>query len=217
MSREYNAVLSTLFAELSRNAPRPSHVMASMAEIEAYGDAPNIRWQQLQQFEVVETLGTAISVVQGSPNGMVADARERFRLLRAYRGSNTTRGIYQQSMQRFPKEVRRRHLDNYGALIINGQWEDSDGDHYESEESSYHGDEGQEDHHFFMREEDAAEEENRDLVARIEYGNLIQFMGRTESGTRQLQAFRAHLGRELEQGNYPFSALDDEALAGLLR
>ena len=171
----------------------------------------------MQQFKVVETLGSAISVVQGWPNGMVADARERFRLLRAYRGSNTTRGIYQQIMQRFPKEVRRRHLDNYGALIINGQWEDSDGDHYESEESSYHGDEGQEDHHFFMREEDAAEEENRDLIARIECGNLIHFLGRTESGTRQLQAFRAHLGRELEQGNYPLSALDDEALAGLLR
>merc|ERR1712086_225551 len=107
---------------------------------------------------------------------MVSDVRERFRLLRAYRGSSTTRGIYQQIMQRFPKEVRRRHLDNYGALIINGHRDNSDGDYYESEESSNHGDEGQEDYHYFRREEDAAEEENRDLIARIEYGNLVQFL-----------------------------------------
>ena len=120
-------------------------------------------------------------------------------------------------MQRFPKDVRRRYLDNYGALIINGHWENSDGDYYESEESSNHGDEGQEDYHFFRREEDAAEEENRDLIARVEYGNLIHFLGRTKSGTRELQAFRAHLGRELEEGNYPFSVLNDDALAGLLR
>ena len=134
--------------------------MASVAEIEEYGDAPNIGWQQFQQLWVVETIGSAISEVQGWPNGMVVDVRERFCLLRAYRGSSTTRGIYQQIMQRFPDDVRRRYLDDYGALIINGHWENSDGDYYESEESSNHGDSGQEDYHSFRREEDEAEEEN---------------------------------------------------------
>ena len=84
---------------------------------------------------------------------------------------------------------------------------------YDSEESSNHGDSGQEDYHNFRREEDAAEEENRDLIARTEYGHLVQFLGRTESGTRELRAFRAYLGRELENGNYSFPVLNDEVHA----
>ena len=44
------------------------------------------------------------------------------------------------------------------------------------------------------REEDAAAAANRDLVARTEYGHLVQFLGNSESGTSVLQAFRIQLG-----------------------
>ena len=128
-----------------------------------------------------------------------------------------TSGIYQQLLQRFTDDVRRRYLGDYGALVLNGQWENSDGEAYDSEESSNHGDSGQEDYHNFRREEDAAEEENQDLIARTEYGHLVQFLGRTESGSGELQAFRAYLGRELEDGNYPFLVLNDEVHEDFLR
>ena len=82
---------------------------------------------------------------------------------------------------------------------------------------SRHGDSGQEDDHNFRREEDAAAETNRDLVARTEYGHLVQFLGNSESGTRVLQAFRAYLGRELEDGRYPFPVLNDDVHADFLR
>ena len=124
---------------------------------------------------------------------MVVDVRERLHILNAYRGTHTTRGIYQQLLQRFPDRVRKRYLGLYGDQVLNGQWDNSDGEAFDSDESSYHGDSGQEDDHNFRREEDAAAETNRDLVACTEYGHLVQFLGNSESGTRVLQAFRAYL------------------------
>ena len=87
----------------------------------------------------------------------------------------------------------RHYLGLYGDQVRHGQWENSDGEAYNSDESSYHGDSGQEDDFNMRREEDAAAAANRDLVARTEYGHLVQFLGTSESGTSVLQAFRAHL------------------------
>ena len=84
-------------------------------------------------------------------------------------------------------------------------------------ESSYNGDSGQEDDFYIRRDEEAAAVANRDLVARTEYGHLVQFLGNSESGTRVLQAFRAHLRRELEDGRYPFPVLNDDVHADFLR
>ena len=58
---------------------------------------------------------------------MVVDVQERLRILNTYRGTHTTRGIYQNPLQRFPDEVRKRYLGLYGDQVLNGQWDNSDG------------------------------------------------------------------------------------------
>ena len=131
---------------------------------------------------------------------MVVDVQESYRLLDAYRGTYTTRGLYQKLLQRFPKAVRRRFLGLYRDQVRHGQWDNSDGEAYDSDESSYNGDSGQEDDHYIRRDEEAATAANRDLVARTEYGHLVQFLGNSESRTSVLQAVRAHLQHKLEDG-----------------
>ena len=217
MLRQYNAAFTTLRAKINWHAPRPVQVMASLAEIEEYEDATNISWHQLQQFQTIETIVSALTHVRGWPTGMVVDVQERFCILNAYRGAYTTRRLYQKLLQWFPDAVRKRYLELYGDQVLHGQWDNSDGEAYDSDESSYNGDSGQEDYHIFRREEDAAAATNRDLVACTEYGHLVQFLGNLESGTRVSQAFRAHLRRELEDGRYPFPVLNDGVHADFLR
>ena len=193
--------------------------MAYLAEIEDYEDATNIPWPQLQQFQAIEIIGSALTHVRGWPTGMVVDVQERFLLLDAYRGTSNTRGLYQKLLQRFPKAVRRRYLGLYGDQVRHGQWDNSDGEAYDSDESesSYNRDSGQEDDFYIRRDEEAAAATNRNLVALTEYGHLVQFLGNLESGASVLQAFRAHLQRELEDGRYPFPVLNDDVHADFLR
>jgi hypothetical protein len=202
-----------LRAEISRQAPRPLHVMAILAKIEDFEDAINISHHQLQQFNAIEIIGDALIHLRGWPQAMVVDAQERIRILDAYRGNYTTRGLYQKLLQRFPEAVRRRYLGLYGDQVRNGQWDNSDGEAYDSDdsdESSYNGDSGQEDAHNFMRGEEAAEAANRSLIARTEHAHLVRFLGNSEGGPSVLQAFRVHLQRELDEGRYPFPVLNDD-------
>ena len=104
----------------------------------------------------------------------------------------------------------------YGDQVRHGQWDNSDGEACDSDESSYNGDSGQEDDLNIRRDEEAAAAANWDLVARTEYGHLVQFLGNPESGTSVLQAFRAHLQRELEDGRYLFPVLNDDVHADFL-
>ena len=124
---------------------------------------------------------------------MVVGVQERFCLLDAYRGNSTTRGLYQKLLQWFPKAVRRRYLGLYGDQVRHGQWDNSDGEAYDSDESSYNGDSGQEDDLNIRRDEEAAEASNRDHVTRTEYAHLVQFLANSEGGPSVLQAFWAHL------------------------
>ena len=121
MLRHYNAALTTLCAETNRHAPRPVHVMASLAEIEEYEDATNISWHQLQQFQTIETIGSALTHVRGWLTGMVVDVQERFRILNVYRGTYTTHGLYQKLLQRFPDAVRKRYLGLYRDQVLHSQ------------------------------------------------------------------------------------------------
>ena len=84
MSRQYNAVVVNLRAELSRQAPRPLNVMAILATIEGFEDARNISPHQLRQFNVIEIIGDALIHIRGWPQAMVIDAQEKNRILNAY-------------------------------------------------------------------------------------------------------------------------------------
>ena len=87
----------------------------------------------------------------------------------------------------------------YGDQMRDGQWSNSDGEAYDSDESSYTGDSGQEHDLNIRRDEEASEAANHSLIARMEYVHLVQFLANSEGGPSVLQAFRVHLQRELDE------------------
>ena len=92
----------------------------------------------------------------------------------------------------------------YGDQVTNGKWSNSDGKTYDSDESSYNGDSDQEADLNIRQFEEASEAANWLLIAHTEYAHLVQFLASSEGGPSTLQACRAHLQRELDEGRYPF-------------
>ena len=72
---------------------------------------------------------------------------------------------------------------------------------------SYHGDLDQEAHHSIKQFVANAEAANHLLIALTEFLHLVQFMEALEGGPSTLEAFRAHMQCEADQGRYPFTVL----------
>ena len=121
------------------------------------------------------------------------------------------------TVAKVPRQSQETLPRIYGDQVLHGQWDNSYGEAYDSDESSYNGDSGQEVYHNCRRQENAAAETNQNLVARTEYWPLVQFPGNSESGTIVSQTFRVRLGRELEDGRHPFPVLNDDIHADFVR
>ena len=98
-------------------------------------------------------------------------------------------------------------MDEYGNLVRGANWNDSDVESFNSDKMSYHGDLDKEAHHNIKRFVANAEASNHLLIALTEFLHLVQFMEILEVGPSTLEAFRAHMQREADQGRYPFTVL----------
>ena len=98
-------------------------------------------------------------------------------------------------------------MAEYGDLVRNANWNNSDVKYFDSEEISYHGDSDQEAHHNVEQFVANAKAANRSLIALTELSHLVQFVEALEGGPGTLAAFRTHMQREADQGRYPFTVL----------
>ena len=110
-----------------------------MASLEEHLNPANMEWQDLEQMDAVRTMGDAIIHLRGWRFGMTDDPNERDRLLDVYRGDGRTDGLLKLVLMQFPRLTRNRYLAEYGDLVRNGNWDDSEVKSFESDDMSYHG------------------------------------------------------------------------------
>ena len=120
---------------------------------------------------------------------MTDDPNERNRLIDVYRGDGRSDGLLKLVLMQFPRRTRNHYLAEYGDLVRNGNWNDSEVESFESDDMSYHGDSVQEEHHILEEFVTNAERATRLLIALTQYSHLVQFMEALEGGPGTLAAF----------------------------
>ena len=200
-------VVIRMNAETQRLAPRPVEMLEVMRSLEEHLNPGNVEWQDLEEMDAVTTVGDAIIHVRGWRFEMTDDPNERDRLLDVYRGDGMTDGLLKLILMRYPRLTRNRYLVDYGNLIRNPNWNDSEVSSFKSDVSSYHGDSVQEQHHALEVFVNNATRGNRSLIALTQYANLVQFLEGLEGGPATLAHFARRIQREADEGRYPFIIL----------